>query len=164
MMGEIEDRTPEAGRRRDAKTRADPAIAPRARTILLAEDHDDLRALLADALRAEGFGVIECPNGLELVERLVAGLESGAPGFDLVVSDVRMPGVTGLSVLEGLSDWDEIRDLPMVLITAFGDARLHALARHFGAVSLLEKPFEMAALIHVVRRAIEQGGAGAARA
>jgi len=127
------------------------------RSVLLAEDDEDLRCLLADALRADGFDVIECPNGLTLVETLVSRLEAGGRSFDLVVSDVRMPGVTGLSVLECLSEWDELRGLPMVLITAFGDARLHELARRFGAVSLLEKPFEMTALMQVVREAVTGG-------
>lgn len=130
------------------------------RSILLAEDDDDLRKLLADTLRAEGFTVIECPNGLALVDILVSRFEAGKRSVDLVVSDVRMPGVTGLSVLEGLSDWEELRSLPMVLITAFGDARLRELAQKFGAVSLLEKPFEMEVLMRVVLEAIDGNLAG----
>ena len=94
-------------------------------------------------------------NGLALVETLVWRLEAEDRPFDLVVSDVRMPGVDGLSVLEGLSGWDELQNLPMVLITAFGNPHLHELARRFGAVSLLEKPFEMTALMRVVREAID---------
>jgi CheY-like chemotaxis protein len=133
----------------------EPGNAQPPRSVLLAEDDDDLRALLVDALRSEGFGVIECANGFALVEALVSRLEVGEPAFDLVVSDVRMPGFSGLSVLEGLSGWDELQRLPMVLITAFGNARLHELARQFGAVSLLEKPFETAALMRVVREAID---------
>ena len=137
-----------------SSTSEDPTT-PRLRNVLLAEDDEDMRALLADTLRAEGFTVIECPDGLALVETLVSRLEAGERTFDLVVSDVRMPGVTGLSVLEGLSEWDEFRGLPMVLITAFGDSRLHELALRFGAVSLLEKPFEMTTLVRVVREAID---------
>jgi len=136
--------------------------ATRQRRVLLAEDDEDMRGLVAATLRAEGFGVVECPNGLVLVETLVSILESGGPAFDLVVSDVRMPGVTGLSVLEGLSDWDGAVGPPVVLITAFGDPRVHELARHFGAVSLLEKPFEMAALVHVVREVIDARDPGTA--
>jgi CheY-like chemotaxis protein len=128
-----------------------PNVRPR---VLLAEDDEDLRLLLANALREEGLDVIECPNGLVLVETLVSHAERGEPVFDLVVSDVRMPGVTGLSVLEALADWEELRSLRMVLITAFGDARIRRLARKFGAVSLLEKPFELTALTRVVRQAI----------
>lgn len=134
-----------AGKARDLRRTMD---------VLLAEDDDDLRRLLAETLRSEGFCVVECASGVSLLEELVSRLEAGRPPFDLVVSDVRMPGVTGLSVLEGLSQWHELRGMPMVLITAFGDRRLHELARRFGAVSLLEKPFEMAALMQVVRRAV----------
>jgi two-component system OmpR family response regulator len=128
---------------------------PRPRSILLAEDDEDLRKLLAQALRAEGFTVVECANGLALVESLVWDLEAGERSFDLVVSDVYMPGVTGLSVLEGLLGWHEFHSPPMVLITAFGSPRLHELSEQFGAISVLEKPFEMTALMRVVREAID---------
>lgn len=130
--------------------------ALRSRSVLLAEDDPDLRKLLADTLRAERFSVVECPNGLTLAETLVARLEAGEGAFDLVVSDVRMPGVTGLSVLESLAECDELRSLPMILITAFGDPRLHELAQQFGAVTLLEKPFEMTVLLRVVRKTIDE--------
>ena len=135
-------------------THGDAALQ-RQRHVLLAEDDDDLRRLVAEALRAEGFFVVECRNGLDLVETLVSRLEADEQPFELVVSDVRMPGVTGLSVLEAVSEWDELRSLPVVLITAFGDPHLHRLARRFGAVSLLEKPFEMRALMRIVRGAID---------
>ena len=125
------------------------------RNVLLAEDDVDLRKLLAETLRSEGFGVVECSNGLVLAETLVSGLEAKKRCFDLVVSDVRMPGVTGLSVLEGLHESDEFGSMPMVLITAFGDPRVEELARRFGAVSLLEKPFEMTTLMRVVREAVQ---------
>lgn len=131
------------------------ADVPLQRDVLLAEDDADLRRLLAETLRAEGFCVVECPNGLALTERLVSRLEAGERPFDLVVSDVRLPGVTGLSVLEELSYWDELRNMPMVLITAFGDPRLRELARRFGAITLLEKPFAMTDLMRVVRAAID---------
>jgi CheY-like chemotaxis protein len=122
------------------------------RRILLAEDDLDLRLLIAQALHEEGWRVTECPNGLALAETLVSSLESTRPRFDLVVSDVRMPGVTGSSVLEELAEWERLRDLPMILITAFGSPHLHEIARKFGAVSLLEKPFEMAVLTRLIRR------------
>jgi CheY-like chemotaxis protein len=134
----------------------DPAPQPQ-RNVLLAEDDGDLRSLLAETLRADGFAVVECPHGLALVDELASRLAAGERAFDVVVSDVRMPGVTGLSVLEGLSEWDELRGVPIILITAFGEPRLHELARRFGAASLLEKPFEMTALLRAVRRAVRGG-------
>jgi CheY-like chemotaxis protein len=137
------------------KSPSEHGATPRPRSVLLAEDDADLRKLLADSLRSEGFRVTECPTGLALVDTLVSRLEAGERLFDLVVSDVRLPGVTGLSVLEGLSEWDELRSVPMILITAFGEPRLHELARRFGAISLLEKPFAMTALMCIVRDAID---------
>ena len=128
----------------------------RPHNVLLAEDDDDLRSLLARTLRDEGYDVTECHNGLSLVEALVSRLDDGERAFDLLVSDVWMPGVSGLSVLEELAGWEALRSLPVVLITAFGDSRLHALARKFGAVSLLEKPLEMASLVRIVRRTLER--------
>jgi len=124
--------------------------------VLLAEDDDELRKLVTQTLRAQDFTVIECTNGLVLVEMIVSAREAGSP-IDLVVSDVRMPGVSGLSVLEALFDWDEFPSPPVVLITAFGNTRLHALAKQFGARCVLEKPFEMTALLHVARGAIDEG-------
>jgi len=139
------------------------ATQRRPRIVLLAEDDDDLRTLLADALRAEGFDVVECPNGFSLVETLVTRFETGGLPFDLVVSDVRMPGISGLSVLEGLSVWEELRSLPTILITAFGTERLHELAQRYGAVSLLEKPFAIGSLMQVVREALADRPGGGER-
>jgi len=123
--------------------------------VLLAEDDEDLRRLFADALCADGIEVTECPNGLLLVEMLVSRLESAERPFDLVVSDVRMPGVSGLSVLEGLSECDELRGQPIILITAFCEPALHECAHRLGAVSLLEKPIEPDVLLRAVREAID---------
>lgn len=132
----------------------------RSKSVLVAEDDPDMRKLLVETLRAEGFTVMECADGIALIEALVSRLEAGEQPFDLVVSDVQMPSITGLSVLGGLSEWEELRSLPMVLITAFGDPRLHELARKFGAVSVLEKPFPMTTLMRIVREAIGGGDTG----
>ena len=71
----------------------------RASCVLVAEDDDDMRALLASTLRQSGYTVIECTDGLDLVEHLSSLL--GSPGtyphIDLVVSDIRMPWATGLT-------------------------------------------------------------------
>ena len=136
---------------------SDDASAPKfQRSVLLAEDDEDLRCLLAETLRREGFLVVDCPDGLSLVDKLISRLEAGERPFDLVVSDVRLPGVTGISVLEELAESEELHGQPVVLMSAFGDARLQAAAHRFGAVSLLEKPFEMKALIRVVHQAIAE--------
>jgi DNA-binding NtrC family response regulator len=71
---------------------------------------------------------------------------------ELVISDLRMPGITGLSVLGGLRDL-ELR-IPFILITAFGDAGTHALAHQLGATAVLDKPFDMPSFLGLVRACV----------
>ena len=111
--------------------------------ILLAEDDDEMRRLLADALRDEGYVVEEARDGNELMARVRSAVLSGdgrAP-VDLVISDIRMPGCSGLDVLRSLRDEDW--SVPVILITAFGDEETHRTARQNGATMVLDKPFEM---------------------
>ena len=114
--------------------------------VLLAEDDDDMRKLLIRALREDGYAAVECCNGVDLFARLEPFIVHGvALEFDVIVSDIRMPGLTGLEILEDLHDFQ--RFPPMILITAFGDKGVHARARSAGAVAVLDKPFDIEALL-----------------
>jgi DNA-binding response OmpR family regulator len=109
--------------------------------VLLAEDDNEMRRLLASTLRREHCEVIEARTGVQLSE-LIA-LESGnarAP-VDLIISDVRMPGKSGLEVLSLL----RVRDssTPVILITGFGEADTHAEAHRLGALAVFNKPFDI---------------------
>jgi CheY-like chemotaxis protein len=115
--------------------------------IFLAEDDAELRDLLARRLRRIGFDVIELRNGLELIEQLESAPDLDPP--DLVISDQRMPGPSGLEVLERVRTRDA--STPFVLITAFGSPELHAEARRRGAVAVFDKPFELDDLCALVR-------------
>jgi CheY-like chemotaxis protein len=111
--------------------------------VLLAEDDEEMRSMLAEALRREGYAVVEARNGDELLARVrssVLSTDDGAP-VDLVVSDIRMPGCSGLEVLEKLRDEDWA--VPVILITAFGDEETHRKARSLGATLVLDKPFDV---------------------
>jgi CheY-like chemotaxis protein len=121
--------------------------------ILLAEDDADMRGLLTRALTQEGYEVTECSNGIQLLDR-VSGLLDRRPlePFDVIISDIRMPGLTGLEILEGLQGDGGLP--PMILITAFGDEATHAEAQLAGAVVTLDKPFEVEDLLAVVRRVL----------
>ena len=74
--------------------------------------------------------------------------------YDLIISDIRMPGVTGLEVLEGASQTDGFP--PMILITAFGNEETHEQAERLGAVAFLDKPFEIELMIETVRLALQR--------
>jgi CheY-like chemotaxis protein len=117
-----------------------PNHPPKAR-VLLADDDFELRHLLSTELRQAGYTVTEVASGTDLLDRLASDLiESAKPQFDLLVSDVRMPGWSGLEVLGGLRRAG--LGLPVVLITAFGDPPTHRAAHKLGAV-LLDKPFDL---------------------
>jgi CheY-like chemotaxis protein len=125
-----------------------PDQAP-ARRILLAEDNDTMRRLLAFVLRSEGHQIVEARDSTELLEALAATLmEPSAPPFDVVISEQSLPGITGLSILTGLRTRD--RTTPFVLITA--DPDVQNQARHLGAV-ILDQPFNIQAIRSAVRPA-----------
>lgn len=132
---------------------SEAASAPRAR-LLLAEDDFELRELMAHVLRANGHEVVEAQNGEELWSLLHADLVNGGENFALVVSDVRMPGLTAFDVLSRLQQW--LRDTPVILITAFGDQTTHVRALRLGACRVLDKPFDCDDLCAAVLEALEQ--------
>jgi DNA-binding response OmpR family regulator len=105
--------------------------------VLIAEDDTEMRRLLADALRRSGCEVAEAKDGSQLFAVCSAG---DGPAFDVIVSDQRMPGRTGLDVLADLRrrGWRGA----FVLITAFGDAETHAWASRLGA-AVFDKPFDL---------------------
>jgi len=114
----------------------------RSARVVLAEDDRALRSMLAEELRKDGYQVIEAEDGTQLVERIREWLvERRAEPIDLVVSDNRMPGWSGLTVLRSLRqrDWA----IPVVLITAFGDEEFHREARELGAAAVFDKPFDV---------------------
>lgn len=123
---------------------------PRPAVVLLAEDDRELRRLLGDGLRQLGLHVEEVANGLELCDRLQQDVLP-----DLLISDQRMPGLSGLEVVEQLRANDKALP-PFVLLTAFGDASVHELAKRLGAVATLDKPFDIQELHALVGRVLSQ--------
>ena len=139
-------------------TQADGALNSSGRyRVVLAEDDYEMRSLLAMALRKSGYDVVECSDGTGLLTYLAAFLlpkEFAREPVDLIISDIRMPGVSGLEVLEGKPT---NRDFPpMVLITAFGDAQTHALANKLGAAAIFDKPFDVDLLLHKVKSILSE--------
>lgn len=114
--------------------------------VLLAEDDADFRKLLAQAFRSRCCEVTECVDGPDLVSKLGSYVLFGPPvGFDLVVSDIRMPGATALEVLEAMRECEGVP--PVILITAFPSEDTRAAARRLGVAAVLEKPFPIKDLL-----------------
>jgi two-component system response regulator (stage 0 sporulation protein F) len=119
--------------------------------ILLAEDDEEMRSLLALMLRKEGYRVTECPDGLSLLDTLSSFFLPSEEHkiFDLIISDIRMPGVTGMEILMGANELDNFP--PIILITAFGDKETHIQAERLGAAALFDKPFDIDDMLKKVR-------------
>jgi two-component system response regulator (stage 0 sporulation protein F) len=113
---------------------------PRGLRVLLADDDDDVRGLLAASLRRDGHQVTEVCDGVDLVARTGAGPD-GARAYDVVVSDVMMPGANGIMVLARMAQGDS--PPPFVVMTAFGTPDVCAWSRSIGAFATFNKPFDV---------------------
>jgi DNA-binding response OmpR family regulator len=124
--------------------------------ILVAEDDSEMRRLVVEALRKDGYDVIALSDGGRLLVTLAHEFvyENGTELADLVVSDVRMPICTGMQILEQLraSRWR----IPVILMTAFGDAATREHARTLGAL-LFDKPFDLDDLRTAVASLLRRG-------
>jgi CheY-like chemotaxis protein len=110
--------------------------------VLLAEDDDMFRHLLSGILRRDGYNVLEAKDGTRLRRLVEELLQSGRDARpELIISDVRMPGASGLGVLELLRVYDWYT--PVILMTAFGGPEVEARARQLGAATVFSKPFAL---------------------
>ena len=116
--------------------------------IAVVDDERAQRQLLDNALRRAGYDTILCKDG---EAALVA-----APECALMLLDVRMPGMSGLDVLDKLRD--EHPGLPVILLTAFIDVRDAVAAIKAGALDYLEKPVDLDELIAAIDDALGQTG------
>lgn len=142
-------------------TGADRDIVAQSKRILLAEDDAALRGLIAHRLRGEGYDVVECPHGLDLIWRIDHFLpEAGPPRVDLIISDIRMPGANGLEILDDLRHVSPT--VPVVLLTAFGSPSTHRRAERLGAHAILDKPVDLSDLTALVAEILGPGREDAA--
>ena len=117
-------------------------------TLLVADDDPAVRQSLERTLAREGYTVVLAPDGQAALERLRQG------GVDLLLSDLRMPGLTGLELLREVKA--AVPNVDVILLTAFGTVEEAVAAMKDGAVDFLTKPFQRAQLIRVIRKALER--------
>ena len=115
------------------------------RTILVVDDFDDTRLLLRTWLEKRGFRVLEAVNGLDAVARA----ESDSP--DLIIMDVQMPQLDGLSATRRIRKVKELDTVPIVAVSAYGADQFRELALEAGCDEYVSTPFEPAALEGIIR-------------
>ncbi|MEO0484085.1 MAG: sigma-54 dependent transcriptional regulator, partial [Planctomycetota bacterium] len=118
-------------------------------TVLVVDDKQGMRDSVASTLQRAGFEVIAAGDGASAIE-IVARRRP-----DAVVTDLKMPGMTGVELLEKIREIDE--DLPVVMMTAFGSIETAVHAMRLGAYDYITKPFHGDELVIGVKRALSHG-------
>jgi|JI10StandDraft_1071094.scaffolds.fasta_scaffold230636_2 CheY-like chemotaxis protein len=116
--------------------------------VLVAEDDDEIRALIVTVLRHDDYTVMEAGDGDELLAIVASPISRNPP--DLIVSDVRLPGCSGLDAIETLREHDRIT--PILLVTAYLDGNVHDRARDLRVQRIFQKPFDLCELREEVLR------------
>jgi CheY-like chemotaxis protein len=122
------------------------ASAEAKRTVVVVDDDDWLRPLLADVLSDEGYRVLEAGSGLEGLYRI----EQDRP--DLVLLDVGLPWRSGLAVLDDLRAHERTRDLPVFLMS--GSVDLVEMRQAKRATATFHKPLDLESLLTKIRQAV----------
>ena len=121
--------------------------------ILIVDDEEEIRAGLSRLVRREGFEALTAPNGQDALDLL------RRESFDILLLDIRMPGLDGMEVLRRVKEMDG--DLPVIMITAHGFVKGAVEALQGGAHDYLVKPFSMTELlarIEVILRRVQNKG------
>ena len=116
-------------------------------SVLVVDDNRDLGKLTSGVLKERGFRVNIAFDG----ESAVAKIKKQP--YDLMLLDYRLPGISGLTVLEKTQ---QIRpNLKTIMVSAFGNDSTRARARELGAYAFLDKPFDIDGLVKVVKKALK---------
>ena len=110
--------------------------------ILIVDDEQELVNFLAEEFKDRGLDVDTALNGLEAVESVMA------KSPDIVLLDVRMPGMDGIAALKKFKDINPV--LKVVMMTAFQDEKIMEQARALGAIDYIKKPVSLAYLDTVI--------------
>ena len=116
--------------------------------ILIVDDEEGLRKVLARGLAKEGYLTEAVGSGAEALSRIAA------ESFDLVITDMQMPGMNGLELLAEIKAFDPA--LPVLVITAYGTVESAVQALRLGAYDYITKPFESDELKLTIAQALER--------
>jgi CheY-like chemotaxis protein len=121
-------------------------VAKSAKKILLVEDNNEVRELLALFIKRLGYKVFEAATGLEAID-LVSTMQP-----DSIMMDLRLPAMNGAETTARLKANPSTRDIPLLVITASGPSTDRRRALDAGAAEILLKPIDLTTLRNVLRR------------
>lgn len=115
------------------------------RTVLVVDDFDDTRLLLRTWFERRGFRVVEAENGIQAISQA----ESELP--DLIIMDMQMPQLDGLSATRRIRGMKSMDSVPIVAVSAYGADQFRDLALAAGCNEYVSTPFEPATLEGIIR-------------
>ena len=115
--------------------------------VLIIDDEAEIRRNLTVGLTQEDYTVVACPDGLSAIHELNQSREKGI-AYDYLVTDIFMPDIDGLKILKVIKN--QYPDLPVLVITGFGDERLEVTALSEPNTGFLDKPFEIPDLVEAL--------------
>ncbi len=111
--------------------------------LLVVDDQAGVRRMLLEAFSDDGFEVELAVSGTEALQKIRNG------GIDLVLLDMKMPGMSGLDTLREIRKLNP--DLPVIMMTAYGELELVAEARNLGIRHYVSKPFDLQEVRYLAR-------------
>jgi CheY-like chemotaxis protein len=130
-------------------SKAPEAGSARTRRILVIDDDPDIVRILRYMLRDAGYSVIYAYNGADGIQKA----KTEKP--DLVLTDLAMPNVSGLDVIETLHKDPETRDIPILAVTAHAAENIGQAAHQLGCAGHILKPFTPEQLLHRIQRCFD---------
>ncbi|MBU1874550.1 sigma-54 dependent transcriptional regulator [bacterium] len=116
--------------------------------ILVVDDEADMRWILTNVLKKEGYRVITADDGKKAVQKVIEN------NPDIILLDIRMPEMDGIQVLEKVKELH--LSTPVIIITAFVDIKNAVRAMKLGALDYLIKPFDNCEMLLIIKRALEK--------
>jgi DNA-binding response OmpR family regulator/translation elongation factor EF-1beta len=126
--------------------------------VLIIDDETEIRRNLTVGLTQEGYSATACPDGISAIHELRSAREKGI-AYDYLVTDIFMPDIDGLKILKVIKI--QHPDLPVLVITGFGDEALKLTALSEHNTGYLDKPFEISDLVEALEK-LSPGSTGEA--
>jgi len=115
--------------------------------ILIVDDSKTIRQQASFTLEKGGFSVVEAENGQDALQKLASN-----PDVNLILSDLNMPVMTGMQLLENLQKSPATSVIPVIMLTTEGAADQIEMAKKFGAKGWLVKPFKPEILVAAITK------------
>ncbi|MBI5663547.1 MAG: response regulator [Nitrospirae bacterium] len=116
--------------------------------LLIVDDEPDMLKLLSMIIREKtSYESVTTNNPLEAIDLAKQG------GFDLIIADLKMPGLDGVELIDAIKRIDE--DLPIIIITAYGNVESALEIMHKGAFDFITKPFRKEQILYTIDKALK---------